>query len=159
VHEIGKQLRAAREAKNISIETLSEWTKINPRYLLYIEETAWNFLPEAYIQGIVRKYAVHVGLDGDELLKQYTLFEVVQYKNDEKRIAEKSAKIRSLRSQMLLSRKIRVALFSLAGFMLLIIIFFPIFCAANDASGKAATPREQAAAVSLSLTKATQSVN
>lgn len=143
MHELGQKLRAAREARHISIDMLAERTKINPRYLLSMEETTWDFLPQAYIQGMVRKYAAEVGLDGDELLKQYAWFEIAYYNNEEKHSAEKSAKIQVARSRILFSPKIRVALFSLAGLLLLLIFLLLFLCSASDRSASDAYPENR----------------
>lgn len=143
MHELGQKLRGAREARRISIDMLAEQTKINPRYLLNIEETTWDFLPQAYIQGMVRKYAAEVGLDGDELLKQYAWFEIAYYNNEEKQSAEKSAKIQIARSRILFSPKLRVTLFSLAGLILLLIFLLRFLCSARDRSASDVYPEDR----------------
>lgn len=134
MHEIGKKLRTAREAKKITIEMLADRTKIYPRYLRNIEEGEWTFLPEPYIHGIVRKFAANVGLDADELLKQHAILMVTKYKDEKKRTADKSAKIRAFRSKILFSRSVRTVFLSLAALTLLLILFFLLLCSASRAS-------------------------
>jgi cytoskeletal protein RodZ len=70
--EIGAKLRAAREAKNISLEEIQLETKIRLRYLEAIESGAWEIIPgEVYRRGFVCSYASMVGLDGEELMREY----------------------------------------------------------------------------------------
>jgi cytoskeletal protein RodZ len=70
--EIGAKLRAAREAKNISLEDIQVQTKIRRRYLEAIESGDWEVIPgEVYRRGFVCNYAGVVGLDGEELIREY----------------------------------------------------------------------------------------
>lgn len=67
--EIGAKLKEAREAKNISLDTLQETTKIQKRYLLAIEQGNLHILPgKFYARAFIKEYAVAVGLDPDEIL-------------------------------------------------------------------------------------------
>jgi cytoskeletal protein RodZ len=69
--EIGEKLRAAREAKHISLQEIQEITKIRRRYLEAIETGATEVIPgEVYRRGFIINYANAVGLDGEELLRQ-----------------------------------------------------------------------------------------
>jgi cytoskeletal protein RodZ len=68
------QLKAAREVRKISIETVAEKTKINKQFLLDLEDGQWDFLPQVYIRSMVRQFADIVGLNGDMLLKNYDQF-------------------------------------------------------------------------------------
>lgn len=69
---VGKKLRAAREAKGYTLDDLQQITKIQKRYLIAIEDDKFDQLPgDFYVRAFVKQYANTVGLDGDDLLKQY----------------------------------------------------------------------------------------
>jgi cytoskeletal protein RodZ len=71
--EIGAKLRAAREAKNITLLEIQEQTKIRLRYLEAIESGNWEVIPgEVYRRGFICNYANAVGLDGEALLHEYS---------------------------------------------------------------------------------------
>lgn len=70
---IGEQLRTAREAKGLSISDIEKATKIQGRYLEAIENNEFDKLPgDFYVRAFIRQYAQVVGLDGKELLSQYS---------------------------------------------------------------------------------------
>lgn len=70
--EIGARLKEAREAKNLSLESLQETTKIQKRYLLAIEEGNLHILPgKFYARAFIKEYANAVGLDPDELMEEF----------------------------------------------------------------------------------------
>jgi cytoskeletal protein RodZ len=65
---IGEILRNARNKKSLSIEEVSKVTKIRKKYLLSLEESAWNKLPGvAYVTGFVKRYAEAVDLDPEKV--------------------------------------------------------------------------------------------
>lgn len=69
---VGQKLRAAREAKGYTLDDLQQITKIQKRYLIAIEDDKFDQLPgDFYVRAFVKQYANTVGLDGDDLLKQY----------------------------------------------------------------------------------------
>ncbi len=70
--EIGAKYRQAREEKNITIESVSEQTKIQKRFLRAIEEGFWDIIPgEVYLRGFLRTYADFLDLDAREILSIY----------------------------------------------------------------------------------------
>lgn len=72
MHGIGAQLRAAREAREISLELAEEETKIRKKYLLALEDDTPEVIPgDVYARGFLRTYANWLGLDGAALLEQY----------------------------------------------------------------------------------------
>jgi cytoskeletal protein RodZ len=72
VASVGEQLRAAREAKGLSLEDIAAQTRIPRRHLESLEAADWENLPAStYTIGFAKSYAASVGLDratiGDQL--------------------------------------------------------------------------------------------
>ena len=68
VTTIGDRLKAAREAKGLSLEDLAAQTRIPVRHLTHIEQGNWDALPAVtYSVGFARTYANAVGLNGNEI--------------------------------------------------------------------------------------------
>lgn len=68
----GAALRAARLERKISLEQAEAETNIRLRYLAAVEEGSWEKLPgEVFIRGIIRTYGNYLGLEGQELVRQY----------------------------------------------------------------------------------------
>ncbi len=68
---VGQRLRAAREAKGLSIEDLASSTRIPTRHLQSLEESEWGRLPApTYSVGFAKNYATAVGLDKAEIADQ-----------------------------------------------------------------------------------------
>lgn len=70
--QIGKKLRDARQAKGYTLDDLQQLTKIQKRYLIAIEDENFAELPgDFYVRAFIKQYADTVGLDGNELLKEF----------------------------------------------------------------------------------------
>ncbi|MDF2631127.1 MAG: hypothetical protein K0R39_4958, partial [Symbiobacteriaceae bacterium] len=70
--EIGRRLRAAREARGISLEVAEDETKIRRKYIEALEAGQEAVLPgDAYIKGFLRTYGNYLGLDGTALVDEY----------------------------------------------------------------------------------------
>ncbi len=70
--QIGKKLRDARQAKGYTLDDLQQLTKIQKRYLIAIEDEKFDELPgDFYVRAFIKQYADTVGLDGNELLKEF----------------------------------------------------------------------------------------
>jgi cytoskeleton protein RodZ len=70
--DIGATLRTAREAKGLSLGTLSQHTRVQPRVLTAIERNDLSTLPpRPFGRGFVRAYAEEVGLDPERTVRDY----------------------------------------------------------------------------------------
>jgi len=65
---IGERLKAAREAKGLSLDDVASQTRIPIRHLKHIEQGEWDALPAVtYSVGFARTYANTVGLNGNAI--------------------------------------------------------------------------------------------
>ncbi len=70
----GQYLQAVRTEKRISLETVSEETRIRLETLQQIEEEDHRNLPdEVFVKGFLRAYANAIGASGDEVIRRYQL--------------------------------------------------------------------------------------
>mgnify|MGYP003295946937 CR=1 FL=1 len=68
---VGERLRAAREAKGLTIEDVASSTRIPTRHLQSLEDSEWHKLPAStYSVGFAKNYAGAVGLDRSEIAEQ-----------------------------------------------------------------------------------------
>jgi cytoskeleton protein RodZ len=69
VESVGQQLRAAREARGLTVADVSRAIKLGPRQVVAIEADDWPSLPcTAIIRGFVRNYARLLDLNPDLLM-------------------------------------------------------------------------------------------
>jgi cytoskeletal protein RodZ len=72
VGQFGDKFRKAREKKGISLDDVSNVTKISSRMLQAIEEEHFDQLPGGvFNKGFIRAYARHVGLNDEEAVNEY----------------------------------------------------------------------------------------
>ena len=66
---VAEQLRAAREAKKLTIPQVAEATKIRTDHIRALEEGNFNmFSAPVYIRGFVRNYATHLKLEVPQVM-------------------------------------------------------------------------------------------
>lgn len=66
---VAEQLRAGREAKQLTIQQVAEATKIRTDHIRALEEGNFNvFSAPVYIRGFVRNYATHLKLDVPQIM-------------------------------------------------------------------------------------------
>ena len=66
---VAEQLRAAREAKNLTVEEVADLTKIRTDHIRALEEGNFNvFSAPIYIRGSVKNYATALKLDTTAML-------------------------------------------------------------------------------------------
>jgi cytoskeleton protein RodZ len=71
---VGATLREARTGRGVELSDVEAATKIRRRFLVAIENEAWEVLPgTAYAAGFVRAYADYLGLDGARLAAECPL--------------------------------------------------------------------------------------
>jgi cytoskeleton protein RodZ len=72
LNDIGRQLRGARERRDLSLQQLSSQTKIPLSALQALEQNDLSRLPGGiFTRGFVRAYASAVGLDPDQTVRDY----------------------------------------------------------------------------------------
>ncbi|MDZ4777138.1 MAG: DUF4115 domain-containing protein [Alphaproteobacteria bacterium] len=77
----GTKLRAAREAKGLSLEQVAKDTRIRVEYVAALETMNVNLIPgKAYAKAYLRSYVKYLGLTEEEL--------VIQYENESARLRE-----------------------------------------------------------------------
>ena len=67
-------LKKKRESQNIEIADISEFTKINPRYIEAIENGDFTVLPTVYMRLFLKAYAKFINSDPKQALEDYELF-------------------------------------------------------------------------------------
>ncbi len=79
VSTFGERLRRERESRNITLQEMSESTKIPQNCFKLLEDNDFANLPGGlYNKGYIRAYARFIGLDPEPLLKAYALAQQTQ---------------------------------------------------------------------------------
>ena len=66
---VGEILKRIRVEKNLELEDIEKVLKIRKKYLIAMEENAWEKLPSLpYIKGFLRNYSNHLGLKPEEMV-------------------------------------------------------------------------------------------
>lgn len=69
---VGETLRQRRQEMNLSLKEAENATSIRLSYLQFIEEGELNkLISPVYAQGFVKQYAAFLGLDGEQIIKDY----------------------------------------------------------------------------------------
>jgi cytoskeleton protein RodZ len=69
---LGEELRAAREARNLSLSDVSERLHIRTVYLQSLEEEDWAAIAApVYVRGFLRTYARFLGLDPEAVVARF----------------------------------------------------------------------------------------
>jgi len=68
---MGAEFKRARLEKGLSLDNISQKTKINKKYLEAIENDQFDFLHEPYVLVFIKAYAKALGLDVEEIKERY----------------------------------------------------------------------------------------
>lgn len=72
VGDLGQLLREKRQQEGLSLEQAEATTKIRRKYIKALEESDFTALPEkVYVKGLLRNYALYLGLDPKEVRDLY----------------------------------------------------------------------------------------
>lgn len=71
VTEPGKMLRAAREAKGLSVQAVAEKLRLTPQTVIDLETDNYSNLAKVYSRGYLRTYALFLQLDVGSLLQAH----------------------------------------------------------------------------------------
>jgi cytoskeletal protein RodZ len=117
----GRYLQAIRLEKKISLEQVSQQTRIGLGNLLLIEQEDHEQLPaEVYVKGFLRSYAKSVGADGDEVIRRYESCHDVLQRTSEAEFTSKKM-VRGLWRKIVVSLVLVVCIIGLALFA---VVFF-----------------------------------
>jgi transcriptional regulator with XRE-family HTH domain len=89
MESIGKYLREEREFRNLSLEEVSNFTRIRKQFLNAIEEDRYELLPPAiYVKGYLTAYARYLGLDPNDTVLRYQKYLQEFTISEEKRLEQ-----------------------------------------------------------------------
>lgn len=71
--KFGEFLRNTRELNHLSIEEISNITKIDKKFIEEMESGNFEFQPMVYIKAFLKSYAKAVNLDPDDVLKKFEM--------------------------------------------------------------------------------------
>lgn len=85
----GEYLKRERELREISLEEIRDYTKINIRFLKALETDKFDLMPgKFFTRGIIRSYASYIGLDVRDVLDKYNELFLKKSPPEEKRAEE-----------------------------------------------------------------------
>ncbi len=77
--ELGKELKAAREAKKITLEDVAASTRIGRRYLEALENDRFDQMPGGFfLKAMIRSYAAAIGLDPEKTVLRYREADIIE---------------------------------------------------------------------------------
>ena len=80
---LGDYLKNKREAQNITLEEVSQATRIRRTILEAIENNDYDLIPpKVFTQGFIKSYASYLGLDENDVIKQF--YEIMESREKKK---------------------------------------------------------------------------
>lgn len=68
---VAEILKQAREGRNLTLKDISKKTRISEKFLEKIESGVYDFAPEPYVRAFIRSYARVVGLNPNDVIKEF----------------------------------------------------------------------------------------
>ena len=65
------ELKTKRESQNVTLEEISDFTKIDIKFLIAIEEGDFSSLPSVYMRLFLRSYCEYISADTEQALNDY----------------------------------------------------------------------------------------
>ena len=69
-----QELKKTRNSKKITLKEISEYTKINTKYLEALENGKFNVLPNVYTRLFLRSYCNYLSIDYKNILDEYEIY-------------------------------------------------------------------------------------
>jgi|SRR5215510_6261998 len=96
---LGEEIKRRREERNISLNEISESTRISVRFLKAIEADNFAILPGGiFTRSFIRSYAKEVGLNEEEAMTLYNQYLVAQQTAEQQAIEQEAASSRQRKS-------------------------------------------------------------
>ncbi len=71
LNNFSKELKEQREKTGVTLQQISQNTKIDIKFLKSIEEGNFSILPEIYVKAFIKEYASCINLNPIEIIKKY----------------------------------------------------------------------------------------
>ncbi len=114
---IGDKLREARQKKGLTLKEVEYELRIRSVYLEAMEKNDFDAIPgQAYVKGFLRSYAAFLGLDPDEIIREY---------NTLHGYAEESGEMQRIQTLPVFLQRILFAIFALATIALAVYLALP----------------------------------
>ncbi|MGB9664538.1 MAG: helix-turn-helix domain-containing protein [Ignavibacteria bacterium] len=97
MNDIGKELKELRLLKGLTLKELSDLTRINIKYLEYLEQNNFTFMPEVYVRSFLKTYVKYLGGDEKKFLEIFE--EILHPKIKEKSELEKEVEIQEIENE------------------------------------------------------------
>ncbi len=115
--KFGESLRKERELRQITLEEISQHTRVHPRFLEAIENDDFSVLPaKAFAKGFLRSYARMVDLDEDLVIANFEYCHHAMQRNGHAKGTQTPAKKKTSR------RLLVVVVFFIIALLLALII-------------------------------------
>jgi cytoskeletal protein RodZ len=72
--KLSEELKAARIRAGLTLQQLATKTRIDLKFLEYLEDGNFSFLPELYVKAFLKEYARFVAIDEKVILKKYEAY-------------------------------------------------------------------------------------
>jgi cytoskeletal protein RodZ len=72
--KLSEELKAARIRAGLTLQQLANKSRIDLKFLEYIEDGNFSFLPELYVKAFLKEYARFVGIDEKLVFKKYEAY-------------------------------------------------------------------------------------
>lgn len=124
MENFSEQLKKQREERRIRLSDVAVQTRISVKFLEALEAGNFDILPETYIRAFIRDYAKAIGLDPDETIRRFDLYEESMKAAAERKEAETSEKSGTRQVNLSGTQKIGLAV---AGVIILAILSYLAF--------------------------------
>ena len=111
---LGEKLKKLRQQYRMSYAEIAKATRIQAKYLEYLENGEYEKLPaEVYVRGFLKSYARHLGLDDDAFLKLYDKEKHIREHLGHEKVAQESVRYPTMNTWIITPRTLYIALFVL----------------------------------------------
>ncbi|MBM4170540.1 MAG: helix-turn-helix domain-containing protein [Ignavibacteria bacterium] len=100
--KFAEELKQTREAKEITLKSISNRTKIDIKYLQAIENCNLSILPDLYIREFIKEYAQVLDLNVKEIIKKYDNAKLGKIESKNTEVAEESEELKSEKEDQLI---------------------------------------------------------
>lgn len=108
---LGEKLRKLRQQYRMSYAEIAKATRIQAKYLEYLEAGQYDKLPaEVYVRGFLKSYARHLGLDDGAFLKLYDKEKYIRENLGQERNLSESVRYPSMNTWIITPRTIAVTI-------------------------------------------------